>query len=103
MFSLPLLGLSPEEVLIPLLSHLPVVVYLLMTSELPPRSSFFSPSSHLIPFPSYPRPFRFVGTNAYWLPALNSDDDIDTVLAGMAAEGITVVRLWAFNGADPPF
>ncbi|KAA1471179.1 glycoside hydrolase [Dentipellis sp. KUC8613] len=41
--------------------------------------------------------FRFVGTNAYWLPFLNSDEDISNTLANMSAAGITVVRTWAFN------
>lgn len=40
----------------------------------------------------------FVGTNAYWLPALNSDQDIDLTLGNMSAAGIKVVRTWAFNG-----
>ena len=40
-----------------------------------------------------------MGTNAYWLPYLNSDDDIRNTLANMSASGITVVRTWAFNGA----
>jgi mannan endo-1,4-beta-mannosidase len=41
---------------------------------------------------------RFVGTNAYWLHALNTDTDIDNTLASIAARGIKVVRTWAFNG-----
>ncbi|KAH9048105.1 glycoside hydrolase [Lactarius hengduanensis] len=41
--------------------------------------------------------FSFIGTNAYWLPYLNSDDDISKTLADMSASGITVVRTWAFN------
>jgi mannan endo-1,4-beta-mannosidase len=41
--------------------------------------------------------FNFVGTNAYWLPFLNSDDDIRNILANMAKFGVTVVRIWAFN------
>ena len=52
-----------------------------------------------MPRPS-PRDFTFVGTNAYWLPYLNSDDDIRNTLANMSKSGITVVRTWAFNGAD---
>lgn len=39
----------------------------------------------------------FVGTNAYWLPYLNSDDDIRNTLANMSKSGISVVRTWAFN------
>ncbi|KAF7338302.1 Glycoside hydrolase family 5 protein [Mycena venus] len=41
--------------------------------------------------------FRFIGTNAYWLPALNSDQDIDNVLGNISLANITVVRTWAFN------
>ncbi|KAI0281385.1 glycoside hydrolase superfamily [Russula aff. rugulosa BPL654] len=41
--------------------------------------------------------FTFVGTNAYWLPYLNSDDDIRNTLANMSKSGINVVRTWAFN------
>jgi mannan endo-1,4-beta-mannosidase len=43
------------------------------------------------------KPFKFVGTNAYWLPFLNSDADINKTFADMASIGITVVRTWAFN------
>jgi hypothetical protein len=55
------------------------------------------------PSPHSPSPFKFVGTNAYWIPFLNSDDDISKTFADMAAIGITVVRTWAFNGADLPY
>ncbi|KAJ7343492.1 glycoside hydrolase family 5 protein [Mycena albidolilacea] len=41
--------------------------------------------------------FKFIGTNAYWLPALNSDQDIDYVLGNISAANISVVRTWAFN------
>jgi hypothetical protein len=46
------------------------------------------------------RDFKFVGTNAYWLPYLNSDADIQATLANMSKAGITVVRTWAFNGVN---
>lgn len=49
-------------------------------------------------FESYSE-FKFIGTNAYWLPYLNSVDDINSTLANMSAAGIRVVRTWAFNGA----
>ncbi|PGH14293.1 hypothetical protein AJ79_03115 [Helicocarpus griseus UAMH5409] len=39
---------------------------------------------------------NFVGTNAYWLPAL-SDGDMDTALQAMKDAGMKVVRTWAFN------
>ncbi|KAJ7632612.1 glycoside hydrolase family 5 protein [Roridomyces roridus] len=41
--------------------------------------------------------FKFIGTNAYWLSALNSDEDIDHVLGNISQFNITVVRTWAFN------
>ncbi len=41
-----------------------------------------------------------MGTNAYWLPYLNSDADIQATLANMSKAGITVVRTWAFNGMN---
>ncbi|KIJ17403.1 glycoside hydrolase family 5 protein [Paxillus involutus ATCC 200175] len=44
--------------------------------------------------------FKFIGTNAYWLPALNSNDDIWYTLGNISALGIKVVRLWAFNDVD---
>lgn len=40
----------------------------------------------------------FVGTNAYWLPTLNSVQDINNTLASISAAGIKIVRTWAFNG-----
>ncbi|KLO18856.1 glycoside hydrolase family 5 protein [Schizopora paradoxa] len=42
-------------------------------------------------------PFRFIGTNAYWLPSLESDTDIQNTLHNIASKGIKVVRTWAFN------
>ncbi|KAG6820366.1 hypothetical protein H0H93_001558 [Arthromyces matolae] len=43
--------------------------------------------------------FNFIGTNAYWLSALNTEEDIDNTLASIRASNFTVVRTWAFNGA----
>jgi hypothetical protein len=60
--------------------------------------SNFSCANHAIP--PMTRNFTFVGTNAYWLPYLNSDDDIRNTLANMSKTGISVVRTWAFNGTD---
>lgn len=45
-------------------------------------------------------PFKFIGTNVYWLSTLNSDQDIDNTFASIKAANITVVRLWAFNDVD---
>ena len=58
-------------------------------------------------FPRFPRSshvlsskFPLVGTTAYWLPALNTDDDIDFALGNISKAGFNVVRTWAFNGAS---
>ena len=45
----------------------------------------------------FSRPFTFVGTNAYYLHTLN-DIDIDYTFGNLSANGIKVVRTWAFNG-----
>ncbi|KAG8217511.1 glycoside hydrolase family 5 protein [Butyriboletus roseoflavus] len=42
--------------------------------------------------------FRYIGTNVYWLPSLNTNEDIWYTLGNISALGIKVVRLWAFNG-----
>lgn len=44
--------------------------------------------------------FRYIGTTAYWLPALNSVEDIDNTLKSIAEAGFNVVRTWAFNDVD---
>ncbi|KAJ8589720.1 glycoside hydrolase [Rhizopogon salebrosus TDB-379] len=44
--------------------------------------------------------FKYIGTNAYWLPTLNTNEDIWNTLANISALGIKVVRLWAFNDVD---
>jgi mannan endo-1,4-beta-mannosidase len=38
-----------------------------------------------------------VGTNAYWLPFLMNNDDIDLTLDQLQASGIKVLRTWGFN------
>ncbi|KAG1877258.1 glycoside hydrolase family 5 protein [Suillus subluteus] len=43
---------------------------------------------------------RFVGTNLYWLPTLESNDDIWNVLQNISDTGIKVIRLWAFNDVE---
>ena len=46
-------------------------------------------------------PFKFIGTNAYWLHTLNTDEDISNTFANISEAGIRVVRTWAFNGICP--
>ncbi|KAI6108974.1 glycoside hydrolase family 5 protein [Pisolithus croceorrhizus] len=41
--------------------------------------------------------FKYVGTNSYWLPALNTEQDIWNTLGNISAVGAKVVRVWAFN------
>jgi mannan endo-1,4-beta-mannosidase len=43
---------------------------------------------------------KYIGTNAYWLPTLNTNEDIWNTLANISALGLKVVRLWAFNDVD---
>ncbi|KAK2746415.1 hypothetical protein FQN55_005633 [Onygenales sp. PD_40] len=42
---------------------------------------------------------NFAGTNAYWLPFLTNDADVETAFAAIADAGLKVVRTWAFNDA----
>ncbi|KAG6827875.1 hypothetical protein H0H92_010144 [Tricholoma furcatifolium] len=44
--------------------------------------------------------FNFIGTNAYWLSALNTEQDINNTLASIRAANFSVVRTWAFNDVD---
>ncbi|KAF2668139.1 putative mannan endo-1,4-beta-mannosidase A [Microthyrium microscopicum] len=39
----------------------------------------------------------FPGTNAYWLPFLKNNSDVDLVLDHMAQAGLRIVRTWGFN------
>ncbi|KAG0697493.1 glycoside hydrolase family 5 protein [Suillus ampliporus] len=43
---------------------------------------------------------RFIGTNLYWLPTLDSNDDIWNVLKNISDTGIKVIRIWAFNDVE---
>jgi len=43
---------------------------------------------------------RFVGTNLYWLPTLESNDDIWNALKDVSDTGIKVIRIWAFNDVE---
>ncbi|KAF8636655.1 hypothetical protein AX17_003462 [Amanita inopinata Kibby_2008] len=41
--------------------------------------------------------FPLVGTTAYWLPALNTEQDIDLALGNISQAGFNAIRIWAFN------
>jgi mannan endo-1,4-beta-mannosidase len=40
------------------------------------------------------------GTNAYWLPFLTNNADVDLVLDHMASAELRVVRTWGFNDVN---
>jgi mannan endo-1,4-beta-mannosidase len=42
----------------------------------------------------------WIGTNAYWLPTLNEEQDIINTFSNISALGLTVVRVWAFNDVE---
>ncbi|KAH7914659.1 glycoside hydrolase family 5 protein [Hygrophoropsis aurantiaca] len=44
--------------------------------------------------------FKYIGTDLYWLPALNTNEDIWYTLGNISAIGIKVIRVWAFNDVD---
>ncbi|KAK1232219.1 hypothetical protein PQX77_004593 [Marasmius sp. AFHP31] len=44
--------------------------------------------------------FKWVGTSAYWLPSLNTEQDIANTLQNISNAGIKVVRTWAFNDVE---
>ncbi|KDQ51409.1 glycoside hydrolase family 5 protein, partial [Jaapia argillacea MUCL 33604] len=46
------------------------------------------------------RELEFVGTNAYWLPTLNTEADIEHAFKNFSSRGIRVVRTWFFNDVD---
>ncbi|KAF9052628.1 glycoside hydrolase family 5 protein [Panaeolus papilionaceus] len=82
---------------------------LLVSAELPTRTvtkrTAPAPSNFVTTSPDGQFIFNnsvidFVGTNAYWLSALNSDEDIDFTLGNISATGIRVVRTWAFNDVE---
>ncbi|KAF5327780.1 hypothetical protein D9619_004756 [Psilocybe cf. subviscida] len=65
-----------------------------------PASRFVSIDKKSLDFVANGSKIDFIGTNAYWLPTLNSEADIDSVLAKISAAGVKVVRTWAFNDVD---
>ncbi|KAJ8078769.1 hypothetical protein PM082_013052 [Marasmius tenuissimus] len=44
--------------------------------------------------------FKWIGTTAYWLPSLNTEQDIVNTLTNISDAGIKVVRTWAFNDVE---
>ncbi|OCH95828.1 glycoside hydrolase [Obba rivulosa] len=46
------------------------------------------------------KPFAFVGANAYWLPLLTTERDVDFTMQQIQGAGVKVVRIWAFNAIN---
>lgn len=42
----------------------------------------------------------FAGTNAYWLPFLTNNADVDLALDHMAEAGLKILRVWGFNDVN---
>ncbi|KAK7054909.1 hypothetical protein VNI00_003372 [Paramarasmius palmivorus] len=43
---------------------------------------------------------KWLGTSAYWLPSLNTEQDIVNTLSNISEAGFKVVRVWAFNDVE---
>jgi mannan endo-1,4-beta-mannosidase len=42
----------------------------------------------------------YAGTNAYWLPFLTDDSDVDLVLSDISSSGLKILRVWGFNDVN---
>jgi mannan endo-1,4-beta-mannosidase len=42
----------------------------------------------------------FAGTNAYWLPFLTNDADVDLAMGHLAESGLKILRVWGFNDVN---
>ncbi|KAJ5178033.1 Glycoside hydrolase superfamily [Penicillium coprophilum] len=42
----------------------------------------------------------FPGTNAYWLPFLTKDTDVDSVFKNLQKSGLKILRTWGFNDVN---
>jgi len=42
----------------------------------------------------------FSGTNAYWMPFLTNDSDVDSIMGHVAASGQRILRVWGFNDVE---
>lgn len=42
----------------------------------------------------------FAGTNAYWLPFLTNDADVDSVMDNLQKAGLKILRTWGFNDVN---
>lgn len=42
----------------------------------------------------------FAGTNAYWLPFLTDDADVNLAMSHLAESGLKLLRVWGFNDVN---
>ncbi|KAI0591566.1 Endo-beta-mannanase [Pyrenophora tritici-repentis] len=42
----------------------------------------------------------FSGTNAYWMPFLTNDSDVDSIMGHLANSGLRILRIWGFNDVE---
>ncbi|KAL4815698.1 glycoside hydrolase superfamily [Aspergillus spinulosporus] len=42
----------------------------------------------------------FAGTNAYWLPFLTDDADVELAMSHLAESGLKILRVWGFNDVN---
>ncbi|KAL3446899.1 glycoside hydrolase superfamily [Aspergillus insuetus] len=42
----------------------------------------------------------FAGTNAYWLPFLTNNADVDLAMSHLAESGLKILRVWGFNDVN---
>ncbi|KAF7449251.1 Glycoside hydrolase family 5 protein [Pyrenophora tritici-repentis] len=42
----------------------------------------------------------FSGTNAYWMPFLTNDSDVDSIMGHLANSGQRILRIWGFNDVE---
>ncbi|PBP18175.1 cellulase [Diplocarpon rosae] len=49
------------------------------------------------------KPFRFAGSNAYWLPFINSPADVERSIQESKRAGQKVIRTWGFNEKNVTF
>ncbi|KAL2821839.1 glycoside hydrolase superfamily [Aspergillus cavernicola] len=72
-----------------------------ITSATPcPRQTSSNPSTDGLSFVIDGETRYFAGSNAYWLPFLTNNADVDLALDHIAESGLTILRTWGFNDVN---
>ncbi|OKL57012.1 putative mannan endo-1,4-beta-mannosidase F [Talaromyces atroroseus] len=71
-----------------------------ISSSIPKSTSTGFPSVNGLNFTIDGVTNYYVGTNAYWLPFLTDDSDVDHVLGDIASSGLKILRVWGFNDVN---